>query len=524
MISITVDPKVFDALKQAFPKPENSADRALTKYIRVLEGMLFQSLQFQATPLQRKLNLFTISLEKLANNGGQIGPKRIRLHQWLRQNNLSLVEKVIEGSNRTGLVSQCKLSKLVTMVDTLAFEEDILSIGTTDQELEFYLQGDDFSNQALLYYLYPEFKRKLSDGEIDEKFDTVPVDIDSVKNYSIWLTTESKFLNREQKDQALRQARVISGVASVMGGSYIQRKKPSDFGRLYYEGVSIQSVNRELRRAVLGNSWEYDIRSSVVTWKMGYANSFLETHGIKKPANEFFKTTTLYLEDKPDLMATVRHYTFLEKTPDKKEFQLKLLKLAFTAISFGAKQGTKGWLNDSGEWTNPALVDILINSGDRDRFLANFSVQAFIKEQVILDAHIIELVKDQRKDLFCNPILQTASGRISKPKILAYLYQHDEKEIMDVVSAVAGTFGFEPIAKVHDAIFFKRKLNLDIRTEIEFQMQEYSNNPYWRLTPKELKRYEKKYTEEVKFKNKKEEDPELLEFNRQVAEFMLNFG
>ena len=143
---------------------------------------------------------------------------------------------------------------------------------------------------------------------------------------------------------------------------------------------------------------------------------------------------------------------------------------------------------------------------------------------MILDAHIIELVKDQRKDLFCNPILQTASGRISKPKILAYLYQHDEKEIMDVVSAVAGTFGFEPIAKVHDAIFFKRKLNLDIRTEIEFQMQEYSNNPYWRLTPKELKRYEKKYTEEVKFKNKKEEDPELLEFNRQVAEFMLNFG
>jgi len=110
MISITVDPKVFNALKQAFPKPENSADRALAKYIRVLEDMLFQSLQFQATPLQRKLNLFTISLEKLANNGGQIGPKRIRLHQWLRQNNLSLVEKVIEGSNRTGLVSLSDVS------------------------------------------------------------------------------------------------------------------------------------------------------------------------------------------------------------------------------------------------------------------------------------------------------------------------------------------------------------------------------------------------------------------------------
>ena len=86
------------------------------------------------------------------------------------------------------MVSQCKLSKLVTMVDTLAYEEDILTIGTTDQEIELYLGGDDFSNYALLHHLYPEFKRKLSDGEIDEKSDTVPVDIDSVKNYSIWLT------------------------------------------------------------------------------------------------------------------------------------------------------------------------------------------------------------------------------------------------------------------------------------------------------------------------------------------------
>ena len=55
-------------------------------------------------------------------------------------------------------------------------------------------------------------------------------------------------------------------------------------------------------------------------------------------------------------------------------------------------------------------------------------------------------------------------------------------------------------------------------------MQEYSNNPYWRLTPKELKRYEKKYIQEVKSKRDNEEDPEVLEFNRQVTEFMLNFG
>ena len=63
-------------------------------------------------------------------------------------------------------------------------------------------------------------------------------------------------------------ARTILAIASVMSGNYLQRKKPSAFGRLYYEGVSVQNINKELRRAVLGNCWEYDIRSSVVAWKM----------------------------------------------------------------------------------------------------------------------------------------------------------------------------------------------------------------------------------------------------------------
>ena len=102
LIKITIDAKVYEALSLAFPKPANSAHRALAKYISVLEVMLFKSLHFSATPLQRKLDLFAISLQQLANQGGQIGPKKQRLHAWLRDNNLSLVEPVVMGSNLTG--------------------------------------------------------------------------------------------------------------------------------------------------------------------------------------------------------------------------------------------------------------------------------------------------------------------------------------------------------------------------------------------------------------------------------------
>jgi hypothetical protein len=192
-------------------------------------------------------------------------------------------------------------------------------------------------------------------------------------------------------------------------------------------------------------------------------------------------------------MSTVQYFTFEDDSPVHKDLQPKLLKQAFTAISFGARQNTTGWQNESGGWTNPALVDIFKNGRDRERFLADPTVQAYINEQGILDAHLYELVKVQRRDLLSKSFLQTPSGRPSKSKILAYLYQHDETEVMDIVCEVAAQHGREPIARVHDAIFFKRKLNVDLRHEIEMTMQDRTDNPYWRLSHKELERYEPRY-------------------------------
>ena len=126
-------------------------------------------------------------------------------------------------------------------------------------------------------------------------------------------------------------------------------------------------------------------------------------------------------------------------------------------------------------------------------FLADPTVQAFIHEQALLDAHLFDLVKVQRQDLLSKPFLQTPSGRPSKSKILAYLYQHDETEVMDIVGEVALQHGREPIARVHDAIFFQRKLSVNLRHEMELSMQERTHNPYWRLSHQQLERYEPRY-------------------------------
>jgi hypothetical protein len=489
VIKISVHESVEAALQKAFPKPAAAAKRALTKYISVVESMLFDALQRGLTPEQRKLGLYSISLDQLANKGGQIGPKKIRVHKWLTDNDWDIVQTVVLGTKFSGQNSLVKLTALVTIQNSLRVPIQSLSEATTDEEIDAYLSGDDVSNIALFDHLYPEYNLEWRDEKLKELFDWVPVDVESVKAYVYWLETESNLIQGPKKDLALRQSLSILGIASVTKGYYLQRKKASPFGRTYYEGTSVQNVNKELRRAMLGNCWEYDIRSSVVAWKMGYARSYLAASGLDQDLKKSFPSTLLYLEHKADFMATVSHYVFLESSPVPKDLRPKLLKRAFTAISFGARQTAKGWLDASGNWTNPALVDILQNSDDRTRFLSDFTVKQFVKEQNELDNYLYDLFKKFRPDLLLKRYLQTESGRPSKAKVLAYLYQHGETQVMDIVRQAARAKGLVPIANVHDAIFFKRRLGAEFKNAIEWQMREQTGNPYWHLTPKQIERY-----------------------------------
>ena len=113
MIKLTVHESVEAALQKAFPRPAAAAKRALAKYISVVEAMLFEALQRGQTPEQRKLGLYSISLDQLANKGGQIGPKKIRTHAWLTANDWDIVQTVVKGTKFSGQNSQVKLTALV---------------------------------------------------------------------------------------------------------------------------------------------------------------------------------------------------------------------------------------------------------------------------------------------------------------------------------------------------------------------------------------------------------------------------
>ena len=479
MFKITVKPAVDQALAAAFPLPKNSAQRALTKYAHTLAKLLQQAVLYGQTPAQRKLGTYSISLQRLANEGGQIGPDRIRVHAWLRENGFELVRTVTPGSNLTGRLSDVKLTNLVEV----HYESEIV-----DEEEVNLTQKERITTRA-----NEDFDRN------PDQYDALEVDQSSLRSYIQWLTDQASFMSDGEKLTALTQARTILATASSEGGVYYQRKKPSVFGRMYYEGISIQNVNKELRRAILGDCWEYDICSSVIAWKMGFAKWCLEVSGDGRTVRESFPVSTCYLEDKADFMWTMRHFTFLEGTNVPKDLQTKLLKQAVTAISFGARATATGWYDMARSWTNPALVEIIKNPEERKRFLGDATMRRFIQEQNLLDDFIFQHFKKDAGDVMDRPYLQTPSGRVSKSKVLAFYYQHSETNVMNVLREVAARHGYKPLANVHDAVFFRKQLGVDRKSEIEFEMQVQTSNPYFKLSSTQLLGYKSVNKEVIAF-------------------------
>jgi hypothetical protein len=477
MIEITVNPKVAAALKKAFPSPPNSSVRALSKYVAQLKVMLINALLRGQTPEELKLNLFSISLHELSNKGGQIGTKKQRVHAWLNENGLALVEYVVLGTNLSGSVSKVKLTDLVTLdmpqlaqpanttvIDDMTIANDLLA--ATAQ-----------ANADLFDHLYPDFDQCVAAQTLDQVFDAVDVDIASLENYIKWLREDSTLISASKRKHYLFQAHIILSVAKDKGGKY-------------YAGTSVQNVNKELRRAMLGNCWEYDIRSSVVAWKMGFSKALITATNSTASVHSMFPCTLSYLENKTGFMNAVQYVVFGDTSDLPVELQVKILKQAFTALSFGARKTAKGWMDSNGGWMKPAIVDIIKVNDERERFLADVSVCGFIAEQSMLDNFLFDNFKQGCADLLKLSYLQTQGGKPSKAKVIAFMYQHEETTVMDTVRSAVVEQGKTVLANIHDAIIVKQRLGADLKQEIELRMQEQTVNPYWRLGVTELLRYE----------------------------------
>ena len=486
MLKITVNEIVLDQLRQAFPTPPNSAKKALDKYIALLERMINDCLQMGRTELGRKLNAYDISVERLRNNGGQIGPDKIRTHKWLKANNLSLIRTIQLGTKFNGKVSIVKLTELVATSDDMSM--GVLTEKTKEQ-LDEFLNDLTVSDSDFVNSLFPTLN-SLTEEQASVLFDVALIDVESVQNYIHWLIHGAKHFNKNQRETNLRQAQVVLRISQFSGGILPMEKIHSKFGRTYYGGTNVQNVHKSLREAMLGDSYEYDIRSSVISWKMGFARECFETMFSHKSFNKEFSAILGYLQDKKEFMAIVLHDTFDKSSNSNRDHQEKIVKKALTAFSFGARLSEHGWYETNGDYKRPSLATTITNMDERKRFMESPMIKKFVAEQKLLDHYIYKKFTETCPHLLKMPELQTSSGRASKSKVMAWLYQHAETIVMDVVRSELQKLNIEVIANVHDAIVVRQKLTNYQREEIEFKMREVTNIKYWRLGQTKYERYQ----------------------------------
>ncbi len=485
MLTITIDPVVLQRLQESFPTPKNSATKALKKYKELLEHLLFKVMQRGRSTYETLLNCYSLPVAELTHKGPHIGPRKVRLHKWLAENQLELVDKVETGSNLTGLVSLVKLTALVTLEDGATEVATSILSANSAAKLSQVLSSDTQKNQALFSALFPDYFTYLSAAQREKVFDVVPVDTASLEAYIAWLNTKATKIAPGRVRVYTEQALLILAIAKHTGGFYPQRRKESPFGRVYYQGISVQNVNKELRRAMLGDCWEYDIRSSVVTWKMTFAQELTDQLYPTKECQKMFWASWLYLEDRGDFMRDVRKDVFGNACGLAVEYQEKLIKEAITAISFGARANVKGWREKNGSWSNTALVEIFKNPQQRNAFLTSDLINSFIKEQSLLDTYLAKGMEEVLPEVYFGALI-TRNIKPSKSKAVAYMYQKSETRIMNVAYAVLEKNGIKPIAHIHDAFIVRNRLSIDVRSEIIEEIKDKTSNKNWKLKPKRV--------------------------------------
>ncbi len=488
-IRLTVSDSVLSALKRAMPKT-NKAELALQKYSSVLERHLEQSLMYMDDNMYRFFKHFYVSTHALSLEVGQfvIDGRRQYLDKWLERNGLNLI-RVITPGIKGGDFSTIALTQHVTMSDAMDIKQ--LQKKTID-ELDALLNDKSLTDTEFFYKLFPDFEPgAMTMAQLRREYDLCPVDVKSLKQFIVFLTKKANRMDVVKRQMLIRQAKSIVKIAEAGNGTLPMKKNPSHFGRTYYTGrLNVQSMYKQLRHAMLGDCCEYDIRSSVVAWKLGFTWYICDKNGILPATfNKTFDTCLTYLGDKKTFRETIRQKTFGKSTGISYDMQIDDIKQALTAISFGARKHKHGWIDQSGKAFNPAIVSIIKDNTARMNFYACQEAVSYMDENKLMDEIITEYAKENEPALLNDTELQTASGRISSSKLMSYLYQQSETIVMDIVRREVVAVYKKILANVHDAIYIDAKLHSADKRRIEKVMRRETGLQFWYLDEEKIEGY-----------------------------------
>lgn len=278
---------------------------------------------------------------------------------------------------------------------------------------------------------------------------STPVDVKSLRNYI------RDCADRKGSDRYLGtlQANVSKAqliIAALDKDNILhQQIKHSEYGRYYLTGLNLQSAPKLIRRAALGNCHQYDVSSSVFVWKYDTVKAIEQEEGKRIP----LRYTLDYIDYKKVQRKRLAQLTF-GNTYDS---SINIIKQAITAIGFGARAQGGGYIDEQGSWCQNSIANIIHDREHRERFLNDDFVQGFILEQSEINDILCEYTERNGVIPDC---VRTEKGRINKNKLVSYLYQQAESQLLAAMIECVDFAANQVLLITHDGFYTRRPVDL----------------------------------------------------------------
>lgn len=436
--------RVPDHFLRKFPDmSEQKAQKYYDTYLSSLRNVILKRMPFTNT------NYIYVSLKKLGDMMNDFQYQNKRYYIWKEFKDIRPFFTIIDDKKGNGRKKGNP------------FEQNSEVYIMNQKLIDLLIDTADTNALVSMYY------GDITPTNIDT-LEFVPIDIDSLQNFIDSTTREIESTEKNSKHEAtlyrnLRQAKyvkIISEYFYIVYNKYVlpQIPKPSPYGRVYYQGINIQNVSKEVRSAILGEHYVYDLNAAVYAIKLMMTRDILKQNNIDDYGH--FVYTKEYLEWKSQLRKKLAKHITAYKNGEK------LVKEAITSIGFGARIGGGSWLVD-GEWHTTSIEDIIMNPTDRMNFMNDPWIKKFVKEQQAMTKVIAEHYIDD--NTFIDKVRDVPNmfknNRIRKSQVMSYLFQHTEKLIMDMI-----TTDIDVIARVHDSFITKKQLSFQQLTNIKHKL------------------------------------------------------
>ena len=309
-----------------------------------------------------------------------------------------------------------------------------------------------------------------SDCDDNTECDVVSIDHSSLMHYIRSTEHElTKNISNALKDtleKNLTKAKTIKLISEYYfskNSNYAlpQRISESSYGRRYYKGINLQNCHKLLRKACLGKSYEYDLRTAAYVIKLIVAKNILEKHSDYE-LEEFFPYTKQYIENKQLVRDTLAKYITSYREPQV------LVKQVLTAVGFGATA-------NSPSWSGSAIASIVRNKDERiellkDEWLVEFiseqkQLTTFITDYYLMDRDFVASIKGVEK-------IKNKNGKYVPKQVMSYIFQTLEYLIMNEICEHIPQESL--LLRVHDAVYTKHPIKAERMRDIKEILAKYS--------------------------------------------------